>query len=131
LPRGRCCWSQARGAALHIHEPARVSAPKTGERARLLAAKSSHRMRRQLANAKVSRPAICQLVVTRNPTLSRAQRIRRPEGCETSVIQRTDDGFSRAAARNPPDGETHTSTVDVSCDGEGKCVEQVEEDQRP
>jgi hypothetical protein len=47
------------------------------------------------------------------------------------VTQRTNDGFSRAAARNPSDGETHTLVVDVSCDGEGKCVEQVEVDQQP
>ncbi|MEO8064217.1 MAG: hypothetical protein ABI821_15895 [Pseudomonadota bacterium] len=53
------------------------------------------------------------------------------EGSMTGVIQRTDDGFSRDTTRGLPNGETHTRAVDVSCDGEGKCVRQVEVDQKP
>jgi hypothetical protein len=47
------------------------------------------------------------------------------------VIQCTDDGFSRGATGKFPDGESHTRAVDVSCEGEGKCVEQAEVDQKP
>jgi hypothetical protein len=53
------------------------------------------------------------------------------EGSMTDVIQRTDDGFSRDTTRNLPNGESHTRAVDVSCDGEGKCVKRVEVDQKP
>jgi hypothetical protein len=49
------------------------------------------------------------------------------EGAGSDVIQRTDDGYSRDSARTPPDGETHTRAVDVSCDKDArKCVKQVE-----
>jgi hypothetical protein len=45
----------------------------------------------------------------------------------TYVIQRTDDGFARTAARTTSDRATHTRAVDLSCDKNvGKCVKQVE-----
>jgi hypothetical protein len=45
------------------------------------------------------------------------------------VIQRTEDGYSRATSRTLPNGETHTRAVDVSCDQDaGKCIKQVEID---
>ena len=53
------------------------------------------------------------------------------EGSRSDVIQSTNDGFPRATARNLTIGETHTRAVDVSCGGEGKCVKQVEVDQKP
>jgi hypothetical protein len=54
------------------------------------------------------------------------------EGSKSDVIQRTEDGFSRDTTRTLPNGETHTRTVDVSCEKDvGKCVRQVEVDQQP
>ena len=54
------------------------------------------------------------------------------EGSKSDVIQRTEDGFSRETARTLPNGETHTRSVDVSCEKDaGKCVKQVEIDQQP
>jgi hypothetical protein len=49
------------------------------------------------------------------------------EGSKSDVIQRTEGGFSRDTARTLPNGDTHTRSVDVSCDKDaGKCVKQVE-----
>lgn len=49
------------------------------------------------------------------------------QGAKSDVIQRTEDGFSRDTARTLPNGDTHTRSVDVSCDKDaGKCVKQVE-----
>jgi hypothetical protein len=59
------------------------------------------------------------------PTFNGAQ------GSKSDVIQRTDEGFARETTRNLPNGETHTRGVDASCNGEGKCVKQVEVDQQP
>jgi hypothetical protein len=54
------------------------------------------------------------------------------QGSKSDVIQRTEDGFSRDTARTTPDGETHTRSVDVSCDKDArKCVKQVEVGQQP
>ena len=53
------------------------------------------------------------------------------EGAKSDVIQRTDDGFARETTRTSPNGESHTRAVDVSCDGDGKCVKQIEVDQKP
>lgn len=54
------------------------------------------------------------------------------EGAKSDVIQRTEDGFSRDTTRMLPNGETHTRSVDVSCEKDvGKCVKQVEIDQQP
>ena len=53
------------------------------------------------------------------------------QGSKSDVIQRTDEGFARDTTRNLPNGETHTRSVDASCDGVGKCVKQVEVDQKP
>jgi hypothetical protein len=54
------------------------------------------------------------------------------EGSKSDVIQRTEEGFSRDTTRTLPNGETHTRSVDVSCDHDaGKCVKQVEVDQQP
>jgi uncharacterized protein YdeI (BOF family) len=54
------------------------------------------------------------------------------EGSKSDVIQRTEDGFSRDTTRTLPNGETHTRSVDVSCEQDvGKCVRQVEVDQQP
>jgi hypothetical protein len=48
-------------------------------------------------------------------------------GSMSDVIQRTDGGFSRETTRTTPNGETHTRSVEVSCDKDaGKCVKQVE-----
>lgn len=56
----------------------------------------------------------------------------RREGGKSDVIQRTEDGFSRDTTRTLPNGETHTRSVDVSCEKDvGKCVRQVEVDQQP
>ena len=53
-------------------------------------------------------------------------------GAKSDVIQRTDDGFTRDVSRTLPNGETHTRAVDVSCTKDaGKCVKQVEVDQKP
>jgi hypothetical protein len=50
-------------------------------------------------------------------------------GSKSDVIQRTEDGFSRDTTRTPPNGETHTRGVDVSCEKNGgKCIKQVEVD---
>jgi hypothetical protein len=54
------------------------------------------------------------------------------EGSKSDVIQRTEDGFSRDTTRTLPNGETHTRSVDVSCDKDaGKCVKQVEVEPQP
>jgi len=53
------------------------------------------------------------------------------EGSRSDVIQRTEDGYTRDTTRVAPNGQTHTRAVDVSCDGEGKCVKQVEVDPQP
>jgi hypothetical protein len=54
------------------------------------------------------------------------------EGAKSDVIQRTEDGFSRDTTRTLPNGESHTRSVDVSCEKDvGKCVRQVEVDQQP
>jgi hypothetical protein len=54
------------------------------------------------------------------------------EGSKSDVIQRTEDGFSRDTTRTLPNGESHTRSVDVSCEKDvGKCVRQVEVDQQP
>jgi hypothetical protein len=54
------------------------------------------------------------------------------EGSKSDVIQRTEDGFSRDTARTLPNGESHTRSVDVSCEKDvGKCVRQVEVDRQP
>ena len=54
------------------------------------------------------------------------------EGSMSDVIQRTDDGFSRETTRTLPNGETHTRSVDASCDEDaGNCVKQVEVDKQP
>ncbi len=51
------------------------------------------------------------------------------EGSKSGVTQRTDDGYSRDTVRTLPNGETHTRSVDVSCEKDvGKCVKQVEVD---
>ena len=48
-------------------------------------------------------------------------------GSMSDVIQHTDEGFSRETTRTTPNGETHTRSVEVSCDKDvGKCVKQVE-----
>jgi cytoskeletal protein RodZ len=52
------------------------------------------------------------------------------EGSKSDVIQRTEDGFARDTTRTLPDGETHTRSVEVSCEKDAnKCVRQVEVDQ--
>ncbi len=54
------------------------------------------------------------------------------DGSMSDVIQRTDEGFSRETTRTTPDGETHTRSVDMSCDKDvGKCVKQVETGTQP
>ena len=54
------------------------------------------------------------------------------EGSRSDVIQRTDDGYTRDTTRTLPGGETHTRSVDVSCEKDaGKCVKQVETGQQP
>jgi hypothetical protein len=54
------------------------------------------------------------------------------DGSKSDVIQRTEDGFSRDLTRTLANGETHTRSVDVSCEKSvGKCVKQVEVDQQP
>jgi hypothetical protein len=51
----------------------------------------------------------------------------RRDGSKSDVIQRTEDGFSRGAPRTPPNGETHTRSVDETRENDvGKCVRQVE-----
>lgn len=53
-------------------------------------------------------------------------------GSMSDVIQRTDEGFSRETTRTTPNGETHTRSVEVSCDKDvGKCVKQVEAGKEP
>jgi hypothetical protein len=48
------------------------------------------------------------------------------------VIQRTKDGFSRGTSRTQANDETHTRSVDVSCDNDvGKCVKQGEVGEQP
>jgi len=49
------------------------------------------------------------------------------------VIQRTEDGYTRDTTRTLPGGETHTRSVDVSCekDATRHCVKQVETGQQP
>ena len=48
------------------------------------------------------------------------------------VIQRTEDGFARDTTHTTPNGDTHTRSVDVSCDKDArKCVKQVEVGQQP
>jgi len=52
-------------------------------------------------------------------------------GSMSDVIQRTDDGYTRNTSRTLPNGETHTRSVDVSCDKDAhNCVKQVEVDQQ-
>lgn len=54
------------------------------------------------------------------------------EGSKTDVIQRTDDGYSRDTVRTLPSGETHSRSVDVSCDKDARtCVKQVEAGPQP
>ena len=54
------------------------------------------------------------------------------QGSKSDVIQRTEDGFTRDTARTTPTGETHTRSVDVSCEKNArKCVKQVEVGQQP
>jgi hypothetical protein len=54
-------------------------------------------------------------------------------GSKSDVIQRTDDGYTRDTTRTLPNGETHTRSVDVSCEKEAtrSCVKQVETGQQP
>jgi hypothetical protein len=53
-------------------------------------------------------------------------------GSRSDTVQRTEDGYTRDTSRTLPNGETHTRTVDVSCDKDaGKCVKQVEVDKQP
>ena len=52
-------------------------------------------------------------------------------GSMSDVIQRTDDGYTRDTTRTLPNGETHTRSVDVSCNpDERKCVKEVEVDRQ-
>ena len=54
------------------------------------------------------------------------------QGSKSDVIQRTEDGFARDTTRTTRHGETHTRSVDVSCDKDArKCVKQVEVGQQP
>lgn len=78
------------------------------------------------------------LAVTRNPETGTVTRDANystfdgREGSKSDVIQRTEDGYSRDTARTLPNGETHTRSVDVSCDKDArKCVKQVEVGQQP
>lgn len=53
-------------------------------------------------------------------------------GSRSSVIQRTEDGYSREVTHTTPDGVSHTRHVDVSCDKDvNKCVRQVDVGQQP
>jgi hypothetical protein len=53
-------------------------------------------------------------------------------GSMSDVIQRTEDGYSRDTTRTTPDGESHTRSVDVSCEKDAKkCVRQVDVGQQP
>jgi hypothetical protein len=53
-------------------------------------------------------------------------------GSMSDTVQRTDDGYTRDTARTLPNGETHTRSVEVSCEKDaGKCVKRVEVDKQP
>jgi hypothetical protein len=54
-------------------------------------------------------------------------------GSMSDVIQRTDDGYTRATTRTLPDGESHTRSVDASCNQQktGECIKQVGTGQQP
>jgi len=53
-------------------------------------------------------------------------------GSTSDVIQRTEDGYSRNTTHTTPNGESHTRSVDVSCDKDAqKCVKQVDVGQQP
>jgi hypothetical protein len=50
-------------------------------------------------------------------------------GSMIDVTQRTEDGYTRETVRNLPNGQTHTRSVDVSCNRDAKsCVKTVEAD---
>jgi hypothetical protein len=54
------------------------------------------------------------------------------DASKSGVIQCTEDGFPRDSKRTLPNGETHTRSVDVTCEKDvGKCVKQAEVDEQP
>jgi hypothetical protein len=54
------------------------------------------------------------------------------EGPKSDVIQCTEDGFGCDPARTLPNFESHTRSVDGSCEKyAGKCIQQEEVGQQP